>query len=220
MKSGTADSARKAAAWEHYWKRKSILMRLMLWAQNRFLVPKFARAITPYIKTGDNVLEAGCGTGMNTVYACSLLRAEPWVLDISEESLNEARRRAGLRGLLLRAIQGDIRHMPFAGRCFDVVWNQGVVEHFEDPVEVMSEMARVGKTVFVAVPRKALLRGLVQSAKARVGLAADDIFHLYTERQLVGLMSQTNRLRLKASGSFNCLLIFSWTWACGIARGK
>ncbi len=218
MRNGTADSSHKKAAWTHYFQRKSVLMRLMLWAQSRFLVPKFARAISPYIKAGDNVLEAGCGTAMSTLSVCTSLGAHPWALDISRESLEQAGQRAALYGVPLRRILADIRHLPFGAQHFDVVWNQGVMEHFDDPVHIISEMASVAKIVFVAVPRKALFRSVVQWGKARLGLAADDIFHLYTERDLVTLMSQSDRLKVKASGSFNCLLVFSWTWACGVAK--
>lgn len=217
MRGVNLDSARKKAAWTDYFASKSRLMRLMLWTQKRFLLPKFAKAIEHFIKPGDRVLEAGCGTAMNTLHVCSQTNAEPWALDISHAALNEARGRAKQYGLRLRAALGDIRRIPFCDGSLDVVWNQGVLEHFEDPREVIREMARVGKRVFVAVPRKTFLRGLVQKAKALLGLTADDIFHLYKEQELVELMSQAHRWKEVESGSFNCLAIFSWTWACGVS---
>jgi len=192
----------------------------MKWAQMKFLAPKFAKVLKPYVKAGDKVLDAGCGTATNTLYVCSLTGTEPWGLDISEVALGEACRTATRIGLDIRLTLGDIQKMPFPDKSFDVVWNQGVLEHFKNADEIISEMARVGRMVFVAVPRLTLSRELVQRVKTFLGLTADDVFYLYKESQLVELMSRINGLTFEASGSFSCLYLFSWTWACGITDRK
>ena len=214
------DSSHKELAWTDYFVNKSILMRLMKWAQMKFLAPKFAKVLKPYVKAGDKVLDAGCGTATNTLYVCSLTGTEPWGLDISEVALGEACRTATRIGLDIRLTLGDIQKMPFPDKSFDVVWNQGVLEHFKNADEIISEMARVGRMVFVAVPRLTLSRELVQRVKTFLGLTADDVFYLYKESQLVELMSRINGLTFEASGSFSCLYLFSWTWACGITDRK
>ncbi len=215
-----AEASRRNLAWTDYFANRSILMRFMKWRQMKSLAPKFAKVLRPYVRAGDKVLEAGCGSAMNTLYVCSLIGAEPWGLDISEVALDEARQRAIQIGLDIRLTLGDIQGMPYPDKSFDIVWNQGVLEHFENAVEVISEMARVGRRVFVAVPRLTLSRGLVQKVKAFLGLTAEDIFYLYTEAQLVELMSRVDGLTFEASGSFNCLYLFSWTWACGVTDRK
>jgi len=214
MRSGDERRQQQKEAWSNYFRSRSVAMRLMIWAQRRFLTPKFARAVRPYVSPGDSVLEAGCGTAMNTLYICSQLNAQPWGLDISDESLEQARRFARSVGMTINTQLGDIRNMPFTDGQFSLVWNQGVLEHFEDPVAILAEMARVGKTIFVAVPRKTLLRATIQKAKRLIGLAADDLFVLYTERQLAHIVSEVNGVALRQTGSFNALFVFSWTWAC------
>jgi ubiquinone/menaquinone biosynthesis C-methylase UbiE len=45
--------------------------------------------------------------------------------------------------------------MPFKKNSFDVVWNQGVLEHFKNPVPAMKEMYRVTKNggyVIIYIP--------------------------------------------------------------------
>ncbi|MBI3815871.1 MAG: methyltransferase domain-containing protein [Nitrospinae bacterium] len=52
-------------------------------------------------------------------------------------------------------IKGDILKMPFKDEKFDLVWNGGVIEHFENPSEAIKKMAvltRHGGCVFVSVP--------------------------------------------------------------------
>ncbi|MBI3812840.1 MAG: class I SAM-dependent methyltransferase, partial [Nitrospinae bacterium] len=55
----------------------------------------------------------------------------------------------------MQLIKGDIFKMPFKDEKFDVVWNGGVIEHFENPSEIIRKMAvltRPGGCVFVSVP--------------------------------------------------------------------
>ncbi len=52
-------------------------------------------------------------------------------------------------------IKGDILNIPFKGEKFDLVWNGGVVEHFEKPSEAIRQMAlmtKAGGYVFASVP--------------------------------------------------------------------
>lgn len=214
------DLNNKKVAWTNYFSNKSVIMHLMKWVQRNFLVPYFVREIKPYVKVGNKILEAGCGTAMNTIHACSVCGAEPWGLDISEKAIGEARHAANQFGADIKICLGDIRKMPFCDKSFDIVWNQGVIEHFENPVEIISEMARVGKIIFVAVPRKTLVRGLVQKVKALLGLTANDAFILYTESEIRDLMAGVKNLRIINSGSFDCLLLFSWTWVVGLKDGE
>ena len=54
-------------------------------------------------------------------------------------------------------ISGDMFRIPFKSDSFDVVWNEGVLEHFKDPknLEACKEMTRVSKNlVIIAVPNK------------------------------------------------------------------
>ena len=54
-------------------------------------------------------------------------------------------------------ISGDMFRIPFKSDSFDVVWNEGVLEHFKDPknLEACKEMTRVSKNlVIIAVPNR------------------------------------------------------------------
>ncbi|HCC23188.1 TPA: hypothetical protein DF272_03350 [Candidatus Falkowbacteria bacterium] len=212
----TERTDQKQAAWNHYFEHGNPVMALMLWVQKKLLMPQFVKIIQPYLMAGDSVLEAGCGTAMSTINLAKTTKIKAFGLDLSNEALIRATTLARQNDVDFTAIFGNIESMPFPDNKFRLVWNQGLLEHFDHPVAILHEMARVAEIVFVAVPRKTTLRFFVQKVKAMFGLAADDIFYLYTEDQLVDIIKSEPSLAFKSSGSFNVLGIFSWTWVCGV----
>ncbi len=96
---------------------------------------------------GSRVLEAGCGTGAQTVtLALNSPLAHITSLDISEISLSEARKKvedAGIGNVRFR--QGDIFHLAFEPDSFDHVFVCFVLEHLERPVEALNCLKTVIK---------------------------------------------------------------------------
>lgn len=103
---------------------------------------------------GDTVLEAGCGVGSQTV---TLARSSPdtafTAIDVSAESLAEARRRATGAGLAnVEFRQGDIFDLPFGPGSFDHVFVCFVLEHLSRPIEALvalRALLRPGGTITV-----------------------------------------------------------------------
>jgi len=103
---------------------------------------------------GSRVLEAGCGTGAQTV---TLARNSPGArfvsVDVSAASLAEAKRRmdaAALANVELR--QADIFALPFAPQSFDHVFVCFVLEHLPRPLEalaVLKQLLRPGGSITV-----------------------------------------------------------------------
>jgi len=94
---------------------------------------------------GTQVLEAGCGTGAQTL---ELARRSPGArftsIDISAESLEAARQRvatAGIQNVQVR--QADITALPFAPASFDHVFVCFVLEHLPRPAQALSALARL-----------------------------------------------------------------------------
>jgi SAM-dependent methyltransferase len=103
---------------------------------------------------GSTVLEAGCGVGAQTATLASRSpEARFTSVDISAESLAEARRRveaAGLANVEFR--QADIFDLPFGAGSFDHVFVCFVLEHLTRPVEalaVLRGLLRPGGTITV-----------------------------------------------------------------------
>jgi len=108
----------------------------------------------PEVK-GKSVLDAGCGTGIFSIIFARNGAARVLGIDISEGSLNTARRLKERFGLERVEFQkGDMLNLPFAPGTFDVVWAWGTVHHTTDPFLAISELIRVLKpegTILLAV---------------------------------------------------------------------
>jgi len=101
---------------------------------------------------GSKVLEAGCGTGAQTV---TLARNSPTArftsIDVSAVHLEEAKARAaGLKNVEFR--QADLFDLPFARESFDHVFVCFVLEHLSRPQEalaVLKGMLKPGGSITV-----------------------------------------------------------------------
>ena len=132
--------------WRSYWSAHGAQLGAEAPA---YLAKAVACAIHP--RQGLRVLEAGSGTG-GLAAVLAKMGADVTVLDIVPACARAARFQSGLR-----AVVADLFHAPFADGAFDVVFNSGVMEHFEpDTLECgLREMARVlrpGGRLVVVVP--------------------------------------------------------------------
>ena len=95
---------------------------------------------------GKSILDAGCGTGLNSL-PLAARGADVTLLDIAPEALAIAKTYFTARQLKAKYVEGSIFAMPFPDHSFDVVWNTGVIEHFEPDVrkKAVTEMLRVMK---------------------------------------------------------------------------
>jgi ubiquinone/menaquinone biosynthesis C-methylase UbiE len=102
------------------------------------------------------ILEAGSGSGKSSILLGKSIKRV--FLDISEKALDYAK-------LLVQKfdvenidyVQADIFQMPFDDQSFDLVWNIGVIEHYNknEIVSIFREMIRVterSKYIGVGVP--------------------------------------------------------------------
>jgi SAM-dependent methyltransferase len=96
---------------------------------------------------GSRVLEAGCGTGAQTI---TLARRSPDArftsVDVCADSIAEARRRADQAGLAnVEFQQGDILALPFEADSFDHVFVCFVLEHLSRPAEALASLNKLVK---------------------------------------------------------------------------
>ena len=91
---------------------------------------------------GSKVLEVGCGVGAQTI---TLAKNSPDALitsiDISETSVNEARKKAEGAGITnVQFEQADIFYLPHAPQSFDHIFICFVLEHLQQPVEALLKL--------------------------------------------------------------------------------
>jgi 2-polyprenyl-3-methyl-5-hydroxy-6-metoxy-1,4-benzoquinol methylase len=118
-----------------------------------------------HVAPGMRLLEIGCAPGKLLAWAAARLRAEVAGLDYSEPGLESARQlfsALGLRGDLRRE---DLFATTFAPGTFDLVFSAGVIEHFNDPRDIVrkhAELAKPGGKALIAVPHYGGVYGRVQ----------------------------------------------------------
>lgn len=106
---------------------------------------------------GKRVLEIGCGLGTDTINFARA-GAQVTAVDLSEKSLEMARKRAEVFGLADRItfIQADSEHLSEyvpAGK-FDLIYSFGVIHHTPHPERVMAQLTgylKPGTTVKIMV---------------------------------------------------------------------
>jgi SAM-dependent methyltransferase len=103
---------------------------------------------------GSTVLEVGCGVGAQTI---TLAQRSPDArftsIDVSADSIAEARRRADRAGVTnIEFRQADIFALPFDAESFDHVFVCFVLEHLSRPVEaltILESLLKPGGTITV-----------------------------------------------------------------------
>lgn len=149
----TGDGAKTT---QDYWDRaRTGKIRLRLPSGLLVDVKNLQRLLKKFIKPGMQVLELGFAPGKILAWVAKVLQAEVAGLDYSPVGFQSARRLfAALE------IQGDLRQedvfaTSFSTGRFDVVYSVGLVEHFDDPREIIRQhvlLARPGGWVLIMVP--------------------------------------------------------------------
>lgn len=101
------------------------------------------------------VLEIGTGTGTMAIFL-SYLGFEVSSLDSNREVLKKAARVSRKLNGKVKFILGDAFSLPFKDLSFDLIFHQGLLEHFEDGeiLRLLDEQLRVAKVVVLSVPNK------------------------------------------------------------------
>ncbi|MBM3779315.1 MAG: class I SAM-dependent methyltransferase [Acidimicrobiia bacterium] len=128
--------------------------------ESHFWFRGFRRFVTPVLDRGAagrtdlDILDCGCGTGVNLELLAPYGRAVG--LDLTESGLHMARR-AG-RPL----VRASVVHLPYRSESFDLVTSFDVLQSVQEDAAAMAEMARVlrpGGALVLTLAAFELLRG-------------------------------------------------------------
>ncbi|MBI5647973.1 MAG: class I SAM-dependent methyltransferase [Ignavibacteriae bacterium] len=138
--------------WESFWKDKSDVKEVYA---NTDRIRRNLRSVMDV--SGKRILEVGAGTGRDSFYMAGD-GAELFLLDYSMNSLKIIRS-AAPPDTRVHAIGGDAFALPFHDGTFDVVFHQGLLEHFRKPAAeaLLKENVRVLRTgglLVVDVPQR------------------------------------------------------------------
>lgn len=134
------------------------------------------------------ILEVGAGTGRDSVKMRSH-GAKVFLLDYSGESLRLARQNLGSEEVVLVLANGLTS--PFPDNTFDVVFHQGLLEHFRSPHRLLEENRRIlkkGGLIVVDVPQTIHFYTLVKHMLQAAGLWFAGWERQFTIRSLSDLL--------------------------------
>ena len=140
-------------------QKKSLFSRLEEFVINVYFSDVFTKAILSVsnIKKG-KIFEPGSGGGMASVKFAKE-GFDVICMDLSENALQKTKSLFKHMDLEAKFTLGDLFHTPIKNEQFNIVFNQGVMEHFRlanlDPSEGVKEMLRVLKnngTLVILVP--------------------------------------------------------------------
>ena len=135
--------------WERFWTESAQIQDV--YDNGGRVIRGITRAIDP---AGARILEVGAGSGRDSL-ELQQRGAEVWVVDYTPTALQLIARQEG--GTRLRRVCGNAFQLPFADASFDVVFHQGLLEHFRNPADMVRENARVlrpGGWLLVDVPQR------------------------------------------------------------------
>ena len=150
---GSGGKESRLEDWESFWQEKQKVEDVY---SNADRIIRNLLAVTTL--SSKKVLEIGAGTGRDSF---PLVRhgAEVVQLDYSHQSLTILKKLAEEQSLSARIVGGDAFGLPFRDETFDIVFHQGLLEHFRKPRAdaLLQENVRVlkkGGFLLVDVPQR------------------------------------------------------------------
>jgi ubiquinone/menaquinone biosynthesis C-methylase UbiE len=104
-----------------------------------------------------HVLEIGCGTAIDSYCTVERTKVDAWAIDISDKAIEVAERIGKHFNSKITLMISDITRTAFKDGFFNLIFSQGVVEHFRDPLQVIKEQSRLlqdGGYLIIDVPQK------------------------------------------------------------------
>ena len=132
--------------WEKFWTQKKDPSQIY---DNSGRIPAAVFEVLGDVK-GKKVLEVGAGTGRDS-FTLAEAGAQVFVLDYADAAIDIVKRLNQQHKAKVIPVQGDAFALPFADNSLDIVFHQGLLEHFRNPEGIVAENYRVLKPGGIAV---------------------------------------------------------------------
>lgn len=123
------------------------------------------RLLGNYICAGMRVMEIGCAPGRHLAYVAKHLKAHVSGLDYSKKGIAVSRKLFNSQGITGDLRCEDIFSTSFVNDNLDVVYSLGVIEHFNDPTDIVRRhvlLLKQGGTALIVIPNYSGFYGRLQ----------------------------------------------------------
>jgi ubiquinone/menaquinone biosynthesis C-methylase UbiE len=155
--------------------------------------PYLGRVVQFEAWSGRDVLEIGCGAGLDLVrFARGGARATG--VDIAAAALDLAQAACAAAGVQATLVEADGARLPFPDASFDFVYCHGVLSFARDPAAIVREVQRVlrprGQAILMVYNRHSWMSGLLRIPGGLVqrGHADAPSFRPYTRREFARIL--------------------------------
>ncbi len=128
--------------WNRFWRNKKEIDKVYPSS------PSVLRTITKQLNVkGMRILEVGAGSGRDSI-ELTRMGALVTVLDFAQESLqiiSKLKKEHNIGNDQLSLIRADAFSTPYPNGTFDLVFHQGLAEHFRNPLPLLEENYRITK---------------------------------------------------------------------------
>ena len=167
---------------------------------------------------GKEILEAGCGTCESLVRVAKKAKKVTG-MDISKKALERSKlnfEKNKVPKEKYSLVLGDIEKMKFKDNTFDITFNTGVVEHFDDgrinngPVEEMVRVTKHGGKIVILVPSvysPYYIYYLISRIPGLNGMFPWEAHRFYTYKMLKNQLKVFN-LKFKIRLNFKSLFLY------------
>jgi 2-polyprenyl-3-methyl-5-hydroxy-6-metoxy-1,4-benzoquinol methylase len=205
--------------WDDVWSGE---IRLRLPSRWMISTRNLQNLLRDRVRPGDRLLEIGCAPGKLLSWAAAELGAEVAGLDYSERGLSTARRLFAALQLTADFRCEDLRQATFARGTFDWVVSYGVIEHFDDPRDVVRahvDLVKPGGTALMTVPNYRGVYGVLQRYFDVESLHSHNL-DIMSCSALARLAPNDTRVRTYMSGRFSpWQLSMGKRWPSTVALG-
>jgi SAM-dependent methyltransferase len=139
-------------------------------------------------------LEVGCATGRYMIYFAEQFGYRVYGVELSKIGCDIARRNLKLTGIRGTVIQADFLNCPLREESYDIVFSAGFIEHFDDPMPILSRMVTLlkpGGVLLAIIPNFAGSFGVIRR------LTDPEIYAAHNPLTVEDLATAYSRLGLK-----------------------
>jgi ubiquinone/menaquinone biosynthesis C-methylase UbiE/uncharacterized membrane protein YbhN (UPF0104 family) len=179
----------KLKDWDIFWqnRREKGLGRFISWVRHNFVTSAMIKYILNNTQKG-TLVEAGCGEGEVTLSVSKIRDDKVVLVDKSNQALAIARQKALELGVEASFINCDIEQTSdhVAPSEDSVVYNIGVIEHFEDCTYILREMDKAsGRYALALIPEKSIFWSTYIALSFKLGMVPSEFYvHLFDEAEL------------------------------------
>jgi ubiquinone/menaquinone biosynthesis C-methylase UbiE len=185
--------------WDQFWREKESIDEV--YSNSNRVIDQLTHLGDP---AGKWILEVGAGSGRDSL-SLSRLGGRVIMLDYSAPALQVIQKLAQSVEQPVFLVRGDAFHLPFRTGSLDLVFHQGLLEHFTNPEEILAENLRVlrpGGAALADVPQRYHLYTAIKHLLIRFNRWFAGWETEFSHGQLERLFAETGFARIRFYGDW------------------